>query len=437
MKTRIYIAAFISLLFLTFPLVHGYVFTDVVSPASDYYESLEYLKERGIIHGYLDGSFKPDRKVNRAEALKIVLRGAGISTRGIAPSNAGYRDVDRTHWYAPYVVKAKALGIASGYSNSEFRPYRNVTLEEVLAMLSNIEYEDPDLEITVNRNPYVDVKFSLWYAPHFQFAKNLNLIDPDADGKVYPGTRLTRGALAEIIYRYVYVNENELDKFPACVSCEEEVIEEEEEEIVEEEEEEEEAPEVDLEIVSFNTKKVQIKIKNGEFSPKRIKVIKGAEVSFKSYDYTLHSVVFEDFESNRLYRSQVYKHVFDEVGSFVYSCGFHTNEVGEVIVTEGEFIEDIQEQSRRAQEEEEEQYMKAEIRILSGSFVPAEVTVKEGGSITWINKDSVKHQLVFEDFEGPVMYPNTKYTREFDEAGEYEYGCKYHTNARGKVIVTE
>lgn len=43
-----------------------------------YYDAITYLYENGIISGYEDCTFQPDREVNRVEALKILLLSAGI-----------------------------------------------------------------------------------------------------------------------------------------------------------------------------------------------------------------------------------------------------------------------------------------------------------------------------------------------------------------------
>lgn len=47
-------------------------FSDV--PKGHYaYEAIGYLRERKILLGYADGTFRPDQRVNRAEALKIIV----------------------------------------------------------------------------------------------------------------------------------------------------------------------------------------------------------------------------------------------------------------------------------------------------------------------------------------------------------------------------
>lgn len=48
-------------------------FSDVPSHDPDFYKSMKYLKERNIVKGYADGSFEAEKKISRAEFLKILL----------------------------------------------------------------------------------------------------------------------------------------------------------------------------------------------------------------------------------------------------------------------------------------------------------------------------------------------------------------------------
>ena len=47
------------------------------------YAAVEYLKSANIVSGYPDGTFQPNRPVNRAEALKLIL-GPVVPAEGLA-----------------------------------------------------------------------------------------------------------------------------------------------------------------------------------------------------------------------------------------------------------------------------------------------------------------------------------------------------------------
>ena len=80
------------------------------------YEAVTYLRSQGIISGYPDGTFKPDNKVNRAEALKIIVAPL-ITEEQLAQAkeeNTVFSDVSNDDWYKPYVELARAAKVIDG-----------------------------------------------------------------------------------------------------------------------------------------------------------------------------------------------------------------------------------------------------------------------------------------------------------------------------------
>jgi len=68
-------------------------------------------------------------------------------------------------------------------------------------------------------------------------------------------------------------------------------------------------------------------------------------------------------------------------------------------------------------------------------FQPAEITIKSGETITWINKDSVKHTATGDSFDSGLFGKDETFQQQFDEAGTYDYICTPHPYMKGKVIV--
>ena len=77
----------------------------------------------------------------------------------------------------------------------------------------------------------------------------------------------------------------------------------------------------------------------------------------------------------------------------------------------------------------------ASVQIISFAFVPAEITIKAGSSVTWTNKDSPPHSVVGDGWASDTLPPGGTYTKKFDKAGEYPYHCSIHPSMTGKVIV--
>lgn len=69
------------------------------------------------------------------------------------------------------------------------------------------------------------------------------------------------------------------------------------------------------------------------------------------------------------------------------------------------------------------------------AFQPAEITIQSGESVTWVNRDSVKHTATGDSFDSGLFRKDESFQQTFDEAGTYDYICTPHPYMKGKVIV--
>jgi plastocyanin len=79
----------------------------------------------------------------------------------------------------------------------------------------------------------------------------------------------------------------------------------------------------------------------------------------------------------------------------------------------------------------------AVIHIDNFTFNPAELTVKPGTTVTWINGDDIPHSVVASNtrFHSRALDTDEKFTMTFTDAGEVEYFCGLHPHMKGKIIV--
>ena len=80
------------------------------------------LNKLGILKGYEDGTFKPYKEINRAEALKIILESTKLIDKNTEDSKIEFTDVNEKDWYYKYVKKAYELEIVKGYEDGTFKP---------------------------------------------------------------------------------------------------------------------------------------------------------------------------------------------------------------------------------------------------------------------------------------------------------------------------
>lgn len=157
------------------------------------------LKDAGLVSGYGDKTFKPDQAVSRAEAVAIILKAAGITSEK-TQAKLPFNDVTGTAWYFPMLQKGVSMGILKGYGDQTFRPQNPVTMPEALALTLSF-YKVSVKNVEVDAVIYGTLASDQWYSPFAQYAKNKNLIEPDSEGNIDPTASLSRGQVAEIIYR--------------------------------------------------------------------------------------------------------------------------------------------------------------------------------------------------------------------------------------------
>ena len=92
----------------------------------------------------------------------------------------------------------------------------------------------------------------------------------------------------------------------------------------------------------------------------------------------------------------------------------------------------------------------ADVTIQGFAFHPPSVTIAEGESVTWTNKDSVAHTATADDGsfdtsptcdsshteDESCLKPDAPFFVTFSSPGTYAYHCKIHPTMHGTVIVT-
>jgi hypothetical protein len=155
-----------------------------VPRSRDGYAAIMALREKGVIGGYPDGTFRPDAGVNRAEFLKILV--AGFRPDAARGEAGCFTDV-RREWFATYVCAAKRLGWIDGYPDGGFGSDRSINRAEAMKILVDAFGRRADK--AADDMPS-DVRAGTWFEPYVAAGVRLGIIDPDA--RFRPGDDLTR-----------------------------------------------------------------------------------------------------------------------------------------------------------------------------------------------------------------------------------------------------
>jgi len=82
-----------------------------------------------------------------------------------------------------------------------------------------------------------------------------------------------------------------------------------------------------------------------------------------------------------------------------------------------------------------------EVRIAEYKYAPAELRVKPGTTVKWVNGEKrTSHSILFlgpDGFESDRIFPGESWQRTFDMPGRYPYSCGPHPEMKGVVEVAE
>lgn len=105
-----------------------------VCPDDWYAPAVNALAELGVVAGVDATHFAPQRSITRAEFAAMAARFAKAAAEG----KCDFPDVAADTWYAGYVAAGAARGWLGGYLDGTFRPESSITRAEVVAILNRM-----------------------------------------------------------------------------------------------------------------------------------------------------------------------------------------------------------------------------------------------------------------------------------------------------------
>lgn len=170
-------------------------FTDAAEIPSWAEEAIEELMDQGVLSGNDDGSFAPNRQLNRAEVSKIIVLATGIDFD--MTGGPHFPDVAESAWYYNYIETMYNEGWINGYPDGFFRPGVGINRAEMAKMVVNAFEIDTDLSGAPH---FSDVNESDWFYGYVETAYNNGCMRGYGDGTFGPGNAVTRAETARIVF---------------------------------------------------------------------------------------------------------------------------------------------------------------------------------------------------------------------------------------------
>lgn len=92
----------------------------------------------GLLIGYSDGTFKPDQAITRGEMASIAAKLLGGSEANVAGGNGGSFTDIKGHWAQASIERVQAAGIIAGYDNGTFRPDDKLTRAQAVVIVNKL-----------------------------------------------------------------------------------------------------------------------------------------------------------------------------------------------------------------------------------------------------------------------------------------------------------
>ena len=165
-------------------------FTDTAE--GDCAQAAETLASYGVVTGYGDGTFRPDRGVTRGEFAVLLHRfqfAAPMGQYGDRAVEDRFSDMAAGHWASAHLCSAVSAGWLRGYGDGTLRPDQGVTRAEAVTALNRVLGRScqgaavaPELE-----NPFADVDGAFWgYADLLEAAGRLTVDTPRQGDRPLP-----------------------------------------------------------------------------------------------------------------------------------------------------------------------------------------------------------------------------------------------------------
>lgn len=173
--------------------------------ASQHKETLYLLQHLGIIKGYEDNSFQPQKQVSRQEFVTMLMKTLEPNIQG-GGGAATFQDVSTSSWGYPYIEAAveRNIIIPEEYENRQFNPEKPITrLEIAIMIMRGLETEKNSQDIIDSTNFLDDWEIPKEAKSYIQKASERGIIKGYREGEGFlfkPNNTATRAEAIVMIY---------------------------------------------------------------------------------------------------------------------------------------------------------------------------------------------------------------------------------------------
>ncbi|WP_155986034.1 S-layer homology domain-containing protein, partial [Paenibacillus gorillae] len=163
------------------------------------------MGSRMVIGGTGNGLFSPDRDITRAEFAAILVRGLGLK---LDNSATVFSDVKTSDWFNSAINTAYQHQLIKGFEDGTFRPNDKITREEAMMILSRamaitgLKAKLSEQSVDATLRPFGDAsKVSAWAHSGVADSVQAGLVTGRSAAQLAPKAFITRAEVATIVQR--------------------------------------------------------------------------------------------------------------------------------------------------------------------------------------------------------------------------------------------
>jgi len=169
------------------------------------------MGSRLIVSGVGGNRFRPDQDITRAEFAAIMVRGLGMEQ---GKDNASFTDVTAASWYSGAVQTAYVYDLISGFEDGSFRPDDKITREQAMVIIAkameltglaeSVRSADPEQLL----KPFIDIEdVSEWARSGIAAGLQAGIVTGRDGGLLAPQAFISKAEAAVIVRRLLQKSE--------------------------------------------------------------------------------------------------------------------------------------------------------------------------------------------------------------------------------------